>query len=60
MTVPQMTVPPWKKASYSQQESACVEVSIASTKVGVRDTKDRDSGHLTVPAPSWKAFLDQL
>jgi hypothetical protein len=55
-----MTVPEWKKATYSNQDSACVEVAVDVLEVGVRDTKDRDSGHLTLPASAWSAFLDRL
>lgn len=47
----------WGKSSYSGSDANCVEVSSTSTTVGVRDTKDREGGHLTIPAPAWTAFL---
>ncbi|MET8851317.1 DUF397 domain-containing protein [Amycolatopsis sp. NPDC004625] len=48
----------WGKSSYSTNDSNCVEVSSTSTTVGVRDTKDREGGHLTIPAPAWIAFVN--
>jgi hypothetical protein len=58
MKVPQI-LGAWKKSSYSAQQTNCVEVA-KGEQVRVRDTKDRTSGHLTLPAASWKAFLDRL
>jgi hypothetical protein len=48
----------WRKSSYSSDDANCVEVTTSATStVGVRDTKDREGGHLTVAAPAWAAFL---
>ncbi|MFD9896104.1 DUF397 domain-containing protein [Amycolatopsis sp. NPDC059027] len=48
----------WHKTSYSSGSGAnCVEVAAAPLVVAVRDTKDRDGGQLTLPAPAWSAFL---
>jgi hypothetical protein len=47
----------WRKSSYSTTEANCVEVAVAPVVVGIRDTKDRDGGTLTVPAAAWSAFL---
>lgn len=47
----------WRKSSYSSDQANCVEVAAIATAVGIRDTKDREGGHLTVPAPAWAAFL---
>ncbi|WP_103353040.1 DUF397 domain-containing protein [Amycolatopsis sp. CA-128772] len=47
----------WRKSSHSTNDSNCVEVATSPSTVGVRDTKDREGGHLTVPAPAWAAFL---
>jgi hypothetical protein len=53
-----LEVATWGKSSYSSGDDAnCVEVATSSTTVGVRDTKDREGGHLTIPAPAWTAFL---
>jgi hypothetical protein len=45
----------WRKASRSTNTDNCVEVALHET-VGVRDTKDRDGGELTVPGAAWRAF----
>lgn len=47
----------WRKSSYSGADGGeCVEVASATGVVMVRDTKDRDSGTLTMPASAWRAF----
>ncbi|MGJ7909129.1 DUF397 domain-containing protein [Actinopolyspora sp. H202] len=49
----------WRKSSRSHQKTNCVEVALSSRAVGIRDTKDRAGGTLTVtpqPGPgSWSA-----
>lgn len=52
----------WRKSSYSggSTEGECVEVAVAVDQVGVRDTKDRPGGQLTLPRTSWDAFKDRL
>ncbi|WP_432857246.1 DUF397 domain-containing protein [Amycolatopsis sp. CA-161197] len=48
----------WSKSSYSTTQANCVEVTATpSIEIGVRDTKDRGAGHLTVSAEAWTAFL---
>jgi hypothetical protein len=47
----------WRKSSYSTDQANCVEITVAPTAVGVRDTKDRDGGTLALPASAWQAFL---
>ncbi|QWF85906.1 DUF397 domain-containing protein [Amycolatopsis sp. CA-230715] len=49
----------WRKASYSKERTDCVEVRLAS-KVGVRDTKDRDGGHLDLNLAAFGAFVGRL
>jgi len=46
----------WRTASYSGDNSNCVEVA-AGDQVGVRDTKDRGGGQLTVNRRSWVLAL---
>lgn len=57
MTLPNR--PLWRKSSYSATQQECVEVALAP-KVGVRDTKDREGGQLTVPAGAWQAFVRRI
>ncbi len=45
----------WLKSSYSVQ-TECVEVLLAET-VGVRDTKARHLGELTVSRTAWTALV---
>lgn len=46
----------WRKSSYSGSEKECVEVGTGPGHVGVRDTKNREQGHLTIPRTTWAAF----
>ncbi|MDV6011007.1 DUF397 domain-containing protein [Haloechinothrix sp. LS1_15] len=60
MTAPGFTNATWITSSYSSGNGGnCVEISLSRVNraVGVRDSKDRDGGHLTVPASAWSAFL---
>lgn len=47
----------WRKSSYSGDAGNCVEVATAPTAVGVRDTKNRDGGVLSVSQSAWAHFL---
>lgn len=50
--------PLWRTSSYSgAQGGQCVEVAPLTKTVGVRDTKDRVRGHLTVSRTAWTAFV---
>jgi hypothetical protein len=56
-----MTIPRdrWVKSTRSNQTADCVEVRAGHT-VGVRDTKDRAGGQLTVPVAGWAALVAEL
>ncbi|MEU5852447.1 DUF397 domain-containing protein [Saccharopolyspora shandongensis] len=47
----------WRKSTHSQGQDTCVEVGLGVDAVGVRDTKDRDGGHLAVPVQGWHRFI---
>ncbi|WP_433700789.1 DUF397 domain-containing protein [Nocardiopsis sp. CA-288880] len=47
----------FRKSSYSATESHCVEVAELRVGAAMRDTKNRELGLLTFPAPEWQAFL---
>lgn len=51
--------PIWRKSSYSGSDNACVEVA-DGTRTLVRDTKNRDGGHLAVSPHAWAAFVHDL
>lgn len=46
----------WRKSSYSAGDGNCVEVAVTREGIGVRDTKNRAAGRLTVAYASWQAF----
>ncbi|GAA4895029.1 DUF397 domain-containing protein [Streptomonospora salina] len=51
----------WRKSSYSgNQGGDCVEVADERHRVHVRDTRNRELGHLSFPAASWRAFIAAL
>jgi hypothetical protein len=51
----------WRKSSYSNGAGAnCVEVGTATTGVLVRDTTNRASATLTIPAAAWRTLLARL
>jgi hypothetical protein len=51
----------WQKSSYSGgEQNDCVEVAEGSEVRHVRDSKDPNGGHFTVPMGSFGAFLEQL
>lgn len=50
----------WRKASRSASNAHCVEVAVTDQLVGVRDTKDRDSGTLAFSRNAWSAFTNSV
>ena len=47
----------WRTSTRSQGQGTCVEVGFAADVVGVRDTKDRDAGHLAIASSRWSDFV---
>ncbi|WP_285729434.1 DUF397 domain-containing protein [Nocardiopsis sp. ATB16-24] len=45
------------KSSYSATQNDCVEVAETPKGAAVRDTKNREAGHLVFTASEWAAFL---
>ncbi|USY22376.1 DUF397 domain-containing protein [Nocardiopsis exhalans] len=46
----------WYKSSYSSGSGSCVEVA-EGLATGIRDTQNRNLGHLDVPATEWNALI---
>ena len=57
MTAPEPDHIIWRTSSYSGTNGGCVEVAPAPDAVLVRDSKNPDGPALTVPTPTWRAFL---
>jgi hypothetical protein len=51
----------WRKSSYSAATSNnCVEVADVPGTTAVRDSQNRDRGHLDFPRDEWSALLGAL
>ncbi|MDA2807696.1 DUF397 domain-containing protein [Nocardiopsis suaedae] len=51
----------WRKSSYSNQTGGhCVEMAERPGRVMMRDTRNRDLGHLSFPLGEWAAFLREV
>lgn len=50
---------PWRTSTYSGETAYCVEIAIGPG-VRVRDTKDRELGHIMVGGAAWEAFLSRV
>ncbi|OZM74177.1 DUF397 domain-containing protein [Amycolatopsis antarctica] len=50
----------WRKATASNNNAQCVEVTRRPGLTGVRDTKDRGGGFLVFSQPAWQALLRRL
>lgn len=50
----------WFRSSYSGGNGNCVEVAGVRRAVGVRDSKRRDDGSLTLAARSWAGLLGRV
>lgn len=47
----------FRKSSYSGSGNNCVEVADLPGASAVRDTQNREQGHLLFPGTEWDAFL---
>ncbi|WP_425286454.1 DUF397 domain-containing protein [Actinopolyspora xinjiangensis] len=50
----------WRKSSRTTDIGQCVEVALTGRAVGIRDTKDRAGGILTVTPTVWAGFVERL
>nr|WP_236572054.1 DUF397 domain-containing protein [Nocardiopsis sp. FR4] len=50
----------WHKSSYSQGETSCVEVKEGPHSVLIRDTENRELGHLSFKKSEWSSFVRDL
>ncbi|MEU0209451.1 DUF397 domain-containing protein [Streptomyces canus] len=52
----------WRKSSYSGpgDGNECVEIANSATHVAVRDSKAPTRATLTLPTPTFTAFIDAL
>jgi hypothetical protein len=56
MTAQQLPALTWRKSSYSNSNSNCVEIANAGSDIAVRDSKDPAGPVLVVSAGQWQAF----
>ncbi|PWV52312.1 DUF397 domain-containing protein [Nocardiopsis sp. L17-MgMaSL7] len=47
----------FRSSSYSGGNGNCVEVADLTTGAAVRDTQNREAGHLLFPCQEWSALL---
>jgi hypothetical protein len=52
--------PSWRKSSYSNSNSNCVEVAGEPDGVAVRDSKDPGGSPLAVAPSTWRAFTRRI
>ncbi|KOX13153.1 hypothetical protein ADK67_44615 [Saccharothrix sp. NRRL B-16348] len=57
---PDFSAAEFKTSSYTEDNGTCVEVAVEAGFGAVRDTKNREGGHVAVPARSFAAFLRSL
>ncbi|MFI1565075.1 DUF397 domain-containing protein [Streptomyces sp. NPDC020490] len=52
----------WRKSSYSGggEGNACLEIAHRRTHIAIRDSKAPAKGILSLPSPSFTAFVDAL
>jgi uncharacterized protein DUF397 len=54
------TRPSWRKSSYSNSNSNCVEVGQRGEQIAVRDSKDTGGPKLPVTPEAWRSFTARM
>jgi hypothetical protein len=52
--------PLWRKSTYSNGSSNCIETASGPGTLTVRDSKDQAGPRLAIPATSWRIFTRTL
>lgn len=52
--------PSWRKSSYSNSSSNCVEVGQDGSRIAVRDTRNRRGPALAFSQQDWQAFAARV
>ena len=52
--------PLWRKSTFSNGSSSCIETATVPGAVAVRDSKDPVGPRLAIPAERWQAFTRRL
>lgn len=52
-----MNTADWRKSSYSGGSNDCVEARQSAAGADVRDTQNREAGHLSFASQEWAALL---
>ncbi|MBE9376085.1 DUF397 domain-containing protein [Saccharopolyspora sp. HNM0983] len=47
----------WRTSTRTQGQGQCVEVGFGADVVGIRDTKNRGAGQITIAARHWRDFV---
>jgi hypothetical protein len=54
------TRPLWRKSTYSNGSSNCIETASGPGTVAVRDSRDPSGPRLAFPATAWRAFTRRV
>ena len=52
--------PPWRKSTYSNSSSNCIETTSGPGTVAVRDSKDPEGPKLGFTPEQWRAFTARV
>jgi hypothetical protein len=56
-TLAALSIATWRTSSYSTSTGNCLEIARTTSVTGVRDSKHRPGGHLTVDTAQWAGFV---